>query len=472
MPERALLLLLAAALMAAPAVNSAAGRGYDEEGRRRHWDEEEGRGYDEEGRRRWGEGEEFLLRDAQRVVRTEAGEMKVVTGFGGGGGVRNPIHVGFITMEPSSFFVPQYLDSSLILFIRRGEVTVGHIYKDELVERNLKTGDVYRIAAGSTFYLINAAEGQRLHVVCGITTSESFGWHPFQPFYIGGGRNPVSVLSGFDPLTLSTAFNVSEAELVDFLTMQEKGPIVYYSESESESRPWSAFVKMDKHRKLAELRTAAEDDIAEEILEDQSTWWSLKNLLNSFLNKKRGGGRRTGSSKAPDAYNLYDRKPDFRNNYGWSVALYESDYKPLRHEDVGVYLVNLTAGSMMAPHFNRKATEYGVVLYGSGRIQIVRPNGSLAMDAEVEEGDVFWIPRYFPFCQIASRTGAFEFFGFTTSARNNRPQFLAGAGSVLRAMRGPELAAAFGVSQERLDQIIDAQEETTILPSATVAPPA
>ncbi|URE41533.1 hypothetical protein MUK42_12715 [Musa troglodytarum] len=27
------------------------------------------------------------------------------------------------------------------------------------------------------------------------------------------------------------------------------------------------------------------------------------------------------------------------------------------------------------------------------------------MDAEVSEGDVFWIPRYYPACQIASRWG-------------------------------------------------------------------
>jgi oxalate decarboxylase/phosphoglucose isomerase-like protein (cupin superfamily) len=86
---------------------------------------------------------------------------------------------------------------------------------------------------------------------------------------------------------------------------------------------------------------------------------------------------------------------------------------------------------MMAPHINLTATEYGVVLSGTGTIQIVYPNGTLAMDAEVNEGDVFWIPRYLPFCQVASQTSPFVFFGFATSARNNRPQFLAGKDSLL-----------------------------------------
>lgn len=126
---------------------------------------------------------------------------------------------------------------------------------------------------------------------------------------------------------------------------------------------------------------------------------------------------------------------------------------------------------MMAPHYNPTATEYGIVLKGTGTIQVASPDGSLAMNAEVKEGDVFFIPRFFPFCQIASRTGPFEFFGFSSSARNNRPQFLAGDNSILKKLRGPELAKAFGLSEERLDEIVDARSGSTIFPPAIVAPP-
>lgn len=57
---------------------------------------------------------------------------------------------------------------------------MGNIYKDELVERTLRVGDIYRIDAGSAFYLVNAAEGQRLHIVCSIDTSESLSPNSFQ----------------------------------------------------------------------------------------------------------------------------------------------------------------------------------------------------------------------------------------------------------------------------------------------------
>lgn len=115
---------------------------------------------------------------------------------------------------------------------------------------------------------------------------------------------------------------------------------------------------------------------------------------------------------------------------------------------------------MLAPHVNPRATEYGVVLGGEGTVQVV------AMSEVVRPGDVFWIPRYFPFCQVAARAGPFEFFGFTTSARRNRPQFLVGASSVLRTMLGPEIAAAFGAREKEFSKLVRAQREALIMPSS------
>ena len=61
-----------------------------------------------------------------------------------------------------------------------GEATVASIYKEELVEKNLKMGDIYRIGAGNAFYLVNTGEGQRLHIICSIDKSYAIGWGSFQ----------------------------------------------------------------------------------------------------------------------------------------------------------------------------------------------------------------------------------------------------------------------------------------------------
>jgi len=68
----------------------------------------------------------FLLQNSKRVVKTDAGEMRVLESRGGRISERR-LHVGFITMEPSSLFVPQYLDSTLIIFVLTGIISLTHL---------------------------------------------------------------------------------------------------------------------------------------------------------------------------------------------------------------------------------------------------------------------------------------------------------------------------------------------------------
>ncbi|KAK4375979.1 hypothetical protein RND71_006656 [Anisodus tanguticus] len=460
MGKRRTLLLLVLVLFSALVTSVG---GYEDEGRRRERDEEEESEQKTQGEK-W-----FLLRHLHDVVKTDAGSMRLVKGgYRRGSFLHSPMHIGFISMEPNSLFIPQYLDSDLVLFVHHGEVRVGHIYKDELAERSLKHGDVYTIPAGTAFYLENRVKNERVHIICSIDiTSETMGWHAFQSFFIGGGIYPASVLAGFDHTTLSNALNVSTEELSKFLTRQSSGPIVHLS-GFHHTNTWSKFLDLEPHHRLAHLKRIV--NVAEEASpKEEETTWSLRKILFTILNREDAVER--VSHKAPSAYNLYNRNPDFKNDYGWSKKLDESDYSPLKQSGNGVYLVNLSQGSMVAPHVNPTAIEYGVVLKGTGRIQIVYPNGTLAMNARVREGDVFWVPRYFPFCQIASTNGLFEFFGFTTSARRNHQQFLVGKNSLMQSLRGPEFAAAFGIGEKRLKRITNAQHEQVILPSSSSADP-
>ncbi|KAK3151553.1 hypothetical protein QOZ80_3AG0247380 [Eleusine coracana subsp. coracana] len=456
------------------------------------WEEGKGewRPEEEEGGKGGGkQGRMFVLDRLEKVVDSEGGKVRVVRGqpWPPGSFREGLMHIGFIDMEPKTLFVPQYIDSALTLFVQRGEVKVAWIYKDELVEKKLKMGDVVHIDAGSTFYMVNTGKGQRLHIICSIDASDGLGFGPpYQSFFLGGAGRPMSVLAGFEPKTLAVAFNTTYDELTSVLLAQTRGPIVYYAAEpggggeDEEERGHSRDAHNARCREAEAWRPVGrgeEDDGCHGNNNDDApaaAAWSWTKLLNRFIggghadataeNKKYKKKKKKKGSE-PEPYNLYDNEPGFRNTYGWTVAVDRHDYEPLKHSDIGVYLVNLTAGSMLAPHVNPRATEYGVVLGGEGVIQVVFPNGSLAMSAVVRAGDVFWIPRYFPFCQVASRGGPFEFFGFTTSARRNHPQFLVGATSLLRTMLGPELAAGIGAREEELRDIVQAQEESVILPS-------
>ena len=90
-------------------------------------------GWWEEGEGEWRPAEEedkgkgrglFVLDRLEKVVESEGGQVRVVRGqpwppsaFACREGL---MHIGFITMEPKTLFVPQYLDSSITLFVHRG----------------------------------------------------------------------------------------------------------------------------------------------------------------------------------------------------------------------------------------------------------------------------------------------------------------------------------------------------------------
>ncbi|KAK7335724.1 hypothetical protein VNO80_27721 [Phaseolus coccineus] len=415
----------------------------------------------------------FLMKKSKLVIKTSAGKMRVLESYGSRASERH-LHIGFITMEPRSLFIPQYIDSSLIIFVRSGEAKLGIVNKGKLAHRSLKMGDVYQIPAGSAFYIVNIEGGQKLHIICSIEPSESLGDDVFQSFYIGGGIHPASVLAGFESEILEAAFNVSGEELRKFFTKKHGGAIVHVRDSQATSI-WTKFLQLKEEEKLQHLREMVQqrqenvemekEDEESGDEEEQQTSWSWRKLLESVFGEENKNTREMITKRSPRSYNLYNRKPDFQNNYGWSVAVDGSHYHPLRSSGVGIYHVNLSAGSMMAPHVNPRATEYGIVLKGSGRIQVVFPDGSNAMDTHIKVGDVFFIPRYFAFCQIASNGEPLEFFGFTTSAQKNRPIFLVGSTSLIRTMMGPELATAFGVSEKTMRSIAKAQQEAVILPA-------
>ncbi|GAU15616.1 hypothetical protein TSUD_108750 [Trifolium subterraneum] len=361
----------------------------------------------------------FMMTKSKRMVNTDAGEMRVLESYGKIHERR--LHIGVIDMEPNSLFVPQYLDSTLILFIRSGEAKVGFIYEGDLAEKELKKGDVYLIPAGSAFYLLNTGKDQKLEIICSIDPSESLGLGVYQSFYIGGGANPVSVLSGFQPQILESAFNVSAAELTKFFTRQHEGPIVYVGESHAKaSSLWTKFLQLkedDKLQHMMEMMQDQEEDEDDNDEVEQNASWSWRKLLESVF---------------------------------------------------GFEIKNNKKGTMMTPHVNPSATEYAIVVRGVGRLQVAFPNGTLAMDTHIKEGDVFFIPRYFAFSQIAANVSdePLDFFGFTTSAKKNKPQFLVGANSLMKSMMGPELAASFGVSEDTMKNILNAQHESVILPSS------
>lgn len=135
---------------------------------------------------------------------------------------------------------------------------------------------------------------------------------------------------------------VPEEEIETILGSQTGGPIVMTTGDVAEG----------KDRRRREGDRGRKDLRLDFDSEEEEQRWSWGELLANFMIGVGGGGsgdnRRNAKKdpvRSPDPYNLYDRDPDVKNKYGWSLAVSEHDYKPLKHSDIGVYIVNLTAVS-------------------------------------------------------------------------------------------------------------------------------
>lgn len=96
---------------------------------------------------------------------------------------------------------------------------------------------------------------------------------------------------------------------------------------------------------LAEAITNKTDTpaIVHAVSKEQTNLWELESW---FSDRILGIEAVTSSnSKKPRTYNIFDKNPDFKNCYGWSLTVTKKQLKSLKHTDIGFLMVNLTAVS-------------------------------------------------------------------------------------------------------------------------------
>lgn len=159
---------------------------------------------------------------------------------------------------------------------------------------------------------------------------------------------------------------MSNGELNEILKRQQEGPIVYVTDPHPPSL-WSKFLELKEHDRLQHLKRMvdsqeAKDDEEEE--EQRRSTWSWRKQLSSVFGDRPADKKRDekGTGKSPDSYNLYDKKVDYSNAYGYSKALDESEYEPLKSSGIGIYLVNLTAVRTF-PSSPKKHLQKGIYIY-------------------------------------------------------------------------------------------------------------
>ncbi|KAK6924325.1 Cupin 1 [Dillenia turbinata] len=302
---------------------------------------------------------------------------------------------------------------------------------------HLRRGDVYRLPPGTVFFVDSGLEPEREKLrIHAIFAGSGEDLHERS---IGAYSSINDMLLGFDPVILQSAFQVSEG-VIEGLTSRVKPPAIVHGVPKTM----------------------------------RSFWEWEEHFMNLFTKGGQGMYHLENKKKKISTFNIQDADKDVENCNGWSLTVTRKNLHALKGSEIGVFMVNLTKGAMMGPHWNPTATEISMALKGQGMVQVVCPSTANISDCQnkkfrVEEGDIFAVPRLHPMAQIAFNNDSFAFLGFSTTSKKNYPQFLAGQASVLHALDKNVLAAAFNASNATIDQLLSPQAESIILECTSCA---
>ncbi|XP_009138441.2 vicilin-like seed storage protein At4g36700 [Brassica rapa] len=374
------------------------------------------------------------------IFGTQFGQISTVQ-IGEGCGGMGPYKIHSITLEPNALLLPLLLHSDMVFFVESGSGILNWV-EAEATSSEIRRGDVYRLRPGTVFYLqskpIDIFLGTKLRVYAIFSNTEECLHDPC----FGAYSSITDLLFGFDEAILQSAFGVPE-EIIGLMTNRTQPPLIVH---DMLSTPGEA---------------------------NTYTWQLQPRLLKLFAGYVSAAEKKKKEKKTKKAktFNVFESEPDFQSPNGRTITINRKDLEVLSGSMVGVSMVNLTQASMMGPHWNPWACEISIVLKGSGMVRVLRSSISSTssssecknMRFKVEEGDIFAVPRLHPMAQMSFINESLVFIGFTTSARNNEPQFLAGQRSALRLLDQEVLAASLNVSSVMIEGLLGAQKDAVVL---------
>ncbi|KAI5589684.1 hypothetical protein BDE02_05G178500 [Populus trichocarpa] len=388
----------------------------------------------------------FEDRHLKSEVETEHGRVRVLQKFTKKSkllrGLEN-IRVAIIEANPQTFIAPTHLDAGFVLFVAKGRGAITLIHEEDKQTFNLERGDVFGVPAGTTFYMVNKDENEKLRVAKILWPVNLPG--NFKAFHGAGGEDAESFFRAFSWELLEAALKTDRGRLERIFKQQQGG-----------------IVKASKEQ--------------------------IQALGHGEEGGHGGGGLwpfPTGGSSGP--FNIFDKDPVKRNNYGQLFEAKPKDSEQLRDLDLIVSLANITRGSMAGPYYNSKATMISIVLEGEGYFEMACPRDSSSgssmgyiesegsrrgkggqtyqkISSRLSRNSVFIVPAGHPVATVASENSNLEVLCFEVYAKGNVRYPLAGKWNVIGEMDREAKELAYGVPAKEVDQIFGKQQEEFFFP--------
>ncbi|RWR85231.1 vicilin-like protein antimicrobial peptides 2-2 precursor [Cinnamomum micranthum f. kanehirae] len=356
--------------------------------------------------------------------------------------------IALLEANPNTALIPNHFDADTLVFVVEGSATITLLRKENRESYNLRRGDLLRVRAGSTAYIINNDNKEKLYIVNLFETISVPG--QLQAFFGIGGQNPESYYMSFSSHILEAAFNTEYDKVRRVFGQHQEGSFVRVSE--------------EKIRELARQASSSQG----------------------------GQSHYEGRSRGP--FNLYEQRPTYSNQHGRLQEVDANDYPALRDQDIAVSYANIRGGSMEAPYYNSRATKVAVVLDGSGYFEMTCPHlagrrsreegeqgrqgeesepgrregeeesvSYQKVSAKLSPGDVYVVPAGHPFVNVADKDQELRIVCFEINAEDNKKYMLAGQDNIFNKLNREEREIFFKESEREVQQVLNAQREAGLL---------
>ncbi|KAL5711093.1 hypothetical protein ACHQM5_021585 [Ranunculus cassubicifolius] len=295
-----------------------------------------------------------------------------------------------LSLEKNGLALPRYSDSSKVAYVLQGSGTVGVILPEaEEKVIAIKKGDSLALPFGVVTWWFNKEDTELIVLFLG-KTDKAHKRGEFTDFFLTGSNG---IFTAFSTEFVGRAWDLEQSQAADLVSSQ-KG---------------SGIVKVKEGTVLPEPKAADREGLA----------------LNC--------------EEAP-------LDVDVKN--GGRVVVLNTQNLPLVGEvGFGADLVKLDGNAMCSPGFScDSAYQVTYVIRGSGRVQVVGPDGQRVLETTIKGGYLFIVPRFYVVSKIADNDGL-EWFSIVTTPN---PIFthLAGRTSVWKALSPEVLQASFNVSAD------------------------
>lgn len=298
-----------------------------------------------------------------------------------------------LSLAAGGLSLPSYSDSAKVAYVLQGKGTCGIVLPEATKEKvvGVKEGDALALPFGVVTWWHNASDATADLVVLFLgDTSKGHKPGQFTNFQLTGA---TGIFTGFSTEFVGRAWDLAEPDAAKLVS----------------SQPCSGLVKLPASHSLPAPSAQDREGVA-------------LNCLEAPLDVDIPGGGRV-------------------------VVLNTRNLPLVKDVGLGADLVRIDAHSMCSPGFScDSAYQVTYIVRGSGRVQVVGPEGRRVLETRVEGGFLFIVPRFFVVSKIADEAGM-EWFSIITTPD---PVFshLAGRTSVWKAISPGVLEAAFNTTPE------------------------